>query len=289
MTKFISEQNLSTGWLAALEYLLRCKGGMDTNVIVAIRNIPEEVIAVRSALDAFIDRQKDKKNAMPVETVANTIFPQSLYLPKSGERARRHLYEQYEQAYTVIKRYPPNRRGTYFHRIIAWPGIKRNNEQLEQAKINQLERVIERLKQGLAQKRVYSSVYEVALSDVEAEQTVNIPEFSCTEEIRIQSPRLDTVFAGFPCLSHISLTWNREKLHLSAMYRNQHFIHKAYGNYVGLSRLLCFICQEVGCEPGELVCIATHADAELNMGKQVIESLIRQCKVATGALSELWA
>ena len=85
---------------------------------------------------------------------------------------------------------------------------------------------------------------------------------------------------GFPCLSHISLTLYKGRLNMTALYRNQHFIRKAYGNYLGLSRLLRFICREVGCEAGALVCVAAHADAELGNGKRDINKLVLDCREA---------
>ena len=84
----------------------------------------------------------------------------------------------------------------------------------------------------------------------------------------------------FPALSHISFTLKQGKLNLAAMYRNQHFFRKAYGNYVGLSGLMRFLCTEAGCEMGELLCIATHADAELGVVK--LRQLIEACHESEG-------
>ena len=47
-----------------------------------------------------------------------------------------------------------------------------------------------------------------------------------------------------------------------AVYRHQYLITKAYGNLVGLSRLMHFLCEQTGAECGELVVHATLADAE---------------------------
>jgi thymidylate synthase len=67
---------------------------------------------------------------------------------------------------------------------------------------------------------------------------------------------------GFPCLTHIDFTLHDGRLHCMAVYRHQYLIEKAYGNMLGLSRLLGFVCQQTGYEAGELVVHATMADAQ---------------------------
>ncbi len=267
MTKLIHAQDLSSAWLDALEHLLLC-GGKDTNVIVAIERVNEEILDIRQLLDDFLQERSGHKGEefVPVTTVANTIFPQALYQPQRGSEARTFLYQMYEQSFAIAKRFPANHYGTYFRRMVSW--------QTGQKEVNQLEAIINRLCRGLSRPNPLSSAYEIGISDV-IETDVDAPE---TGEIRIYQPDYDGRLMGFPCLSHISLTLFKKQLHLTALYRNQHFIRKAYGNYVGLSCLLRFLCQEIGCEPGELTCVASHADAELTMGKQAITSLIQHCK-----------
>src|SRR5262249_18505243 len=67
---------------------------------------------------------------------------------------------------------------------------------------------------------------------------------------------------GFPCLTHVDLTLHRGRLHATAVYRHQYLIDKAYGNLLGLSWLLQFLCQQTGYQLGELVVHATLADAQ---------------------------
>lgn len=264
--KVISENNFSLAWLKALELLLEC-GGKTSHLNVVIENVDKEDTEIRHILDDFINR----KNMTPVSTVANTIFPTALYYPTNpklmGCKARHHLYQMYEKGNVIRQRIPANRRGTYFNRMIDWTGSNGR-------KINQIERIIERLQNGLTQKKPFSSIYEMNMGGVE-ECTVD----DATEEIQIYRPDKDTSIRGFPCLSHISLTLHKGYLDMNAIYRNQYFIQKAYGNFLGLSRLLKFICQEVGCEAGELVCMASHA--ELEVGKRDIVKLIQECKEAS--------
>lgn len=262
--KVISEPNLSLGWLGALEHLLDC-GGKTTHLQIVIGNIHEENLEIRSLLDSF----SESKGVYPVSTVANTIFPAALYYPQNanleGSKAREHLYEMYRQGNKVRKRYRGNRFGTYFNRMIDWPNGTET--------VNQLERIINRLQSNITRNNALSSNYELSLDEAE--------EYSIQDDtaaIQIRQPVVDTSIMGFPCLSHISLVLDKDRLGMAAVYRNQHFIRKAYGNYLGLSRLLSFICQEVGCEAGELVCMASHADAELQRGKRDILKLVRDCR-----------
>jgi thymidylate synthase len=266
MTKLIQARNLSLAWLAGLEHLLNC-GGKDINVVVEIEQAGEEDLHIRQQLDNFLaERSIHKgKEFFPVATVANTLFPQVFYQPHRGNEARSFLYQMHEQSFSVTQRHQANYYGTYFHRMVAWEGRHRN--------VNQLEPIIHRLREASGRSNPLSSAYEIGISEVEEGKLEEAP----TEEIRIYQPGSDGRIMGFPCLSHISLTLFKGQLHLTALYRNQHFIRKAYGNYLGLSRLLLFLCQEIGCEPGGIVCIASHADAELSIGKRFIIALVQQC------------
>ena len=135
---------------------------------------------------------------------------------------------------------------------------------------NQLEDLIVRMERQLALVGPKSSIYELALSTV-------------TGDLRIQLPDRDRSIMGFPCLSHISLTMNDDTVHLTAQYRNQHFIRKALGNYVGLSHLCRFVATEVGLEAGNVCCVAAHADAELGLGiggRSRYRQLLEDCQEA---------
>jgi thymidylate synthase len=247
MAVLINESDMSVAWLKSITYLLE-KGGRDVNLSVVFKNIHENH-GIRETLDEFLleSCRLGKQDVASVYTVANTLFPKELYLPKLGEKAREHLYEMHRLGYEYGKRLPANSSGTYFHRMTHW---EENG-----ARINQLENIIQRLKRQYTSNRRWSSIYEMTTSS-------KLDELS--EDVRIYNPLKDRKIMGFPCLSHISITLSDSYLHLTALYRNQHFIRKAYGNYLGLSHLLQYICDATGFLPGEIMCIASHADAELH-------------------------
>lgn len=272
MAIMVSERNLSLAWLAAVEHLL-AGGGRDVNLSVAIERPGEEDPTIRNALDALLAERRSSS----VATVATTIFPEGLYHPRLGEGARRHLYAMYEEGWPVIQRHPSNRSGTYFRRLTAWPG--------RAGLVNQIERTVQRLRNQLGHRGTLSSVYEVGISDPEDDEPTSA-------DLRVYDPGHDTQLRGFPCLSHVSLTLVDRRLHMTALYRNQHFVRKAYGNYVGLSRLLFFLCKEASCEPGELLCVATHADAEINgggFGRHELAGLVELCRTGSRTSSGLVA
>ncbi len=273
MITTIQEPNFSVAWLTALEHLLAC-GGRDVHLTVAFDHAGAEQRDIRRLLDRFLAEQRSQR-VLPVRTVANTIFPHALYRPDLGDQARSHLYRTAQLGRAVSSRHSANKRGTYFGRLMAWPG--------SQPPVNQLERTIERLKRQLASGGPKSSAYELSLADAGCDPAADGQEvYDSTGEMLMYLPGKDTLIMGFPCLSHISLTLVQRQLHLSATYRNQHFIRKAYGNYLGLHNLLGFIAGEAGCSPGKVICVATHADAELGsgrgFGKQALSELARECR-----------
>ena len=278
MAKSVQAANISTGWLAALEHLLRFEGN-DIHLLVGIRKPGEEDPRVRKILDEFLAAQ----HLQPISTVASTIFPQVLYQPKAGNAARSRLYQSYEQIYPILRRHPANHRGTYFYRLIHWLG--------REEPLNQLEQTIQRLKVQVSRRNPLSSAYEVSMGVLE-DDSCNSLEIAGADktDLQIAYPGIDNSQMGFPCLSHISLTFFEQRLHMLAIYRNQFFISKAYGNYVGLSRLLHFICHEISCEPGELTCLAAHADAELGrtgLGKKNLLNLVQACRRAIDHVEQI--
>ena len=253
MATLINADNLSDGWLDAVQFL-RKSGRKVVHLSVAINRPGCEDSDIRRMLDAALAIGKKQS----VSTVANTVFPDALYLPERlREKARDHFYENVRLLSSVAKRHKSNVYGRYIDRLITWQGTTRQ--------VNQLELTVQRLRSELGNGNTKSSRYEIGI--------VSPDDFVCPgSDLRIQQPDYDTRTMGFPCLSHISLTVVDRKLNLTALYRNQYFFQKAYGNYLGLSRLMRFFCIEADCEMGELLCIATHADLEA--GYQDLDKLL---------------
>lgn len=267
MAELISGDTLSSAWLSALDHLADTDDGKGVNLAVAFTGSSEQR-PIRTALDAFIAEwrlQRRKPKIYPVATVANTLFPQALYRGNAGDAARQRLYHLNERSMRVQRRL--REKDTYFNRFVSWPG--------RETTINQLEHVISRLKAQLAavdRKGPLSSAYELAASMPD--------DFAFDAELRVNTPGIDNTPIGSPCLSQVSFTLVHGRIHMTALYRNQDFVSRGYGNYLGLARIGSFIGREVGCELGEVLCVASHADAGFGQyGKGRVQELVKRCRV----------
>jgi hypothetical protein len=270
----IVNDNLSLAWNDALQHLV-AHGGKCVHLVVAVRRpLDPEAQEVRSTLDDFIAEHRRKDGRVwPVSTVANTMFPAAFYRP-GQENARERLYELHATAQRMQQRLhdPEN----YFNRLVAYPG--RDGEPF-----NQLEYIVDRLLQQRRPRKggrggPLSSAYEVGLT---------VPDGG---ELRVQAPGKDRKLMSFPCLSQISFTLDGEVLNLAALYRNQYFVSRAYGNYIGLARIGGFIAQEVGVELGEVLCVATHADAQFgDFTKGRVEQLARSLRAVVNPIETVGA
>jgi thymidylate synthase len=197
-----------------------------------------------SGLEKLLDDYMAPRGGWTVLTVANTIFADELYDRALGDEALTQFCEWYLDGLAVSRRASPG--GEYCERIVAWEG--RDGEI-----VNQLLFVAERLKSYVdpaKPKYNYSSVYEIGIEH---------PSL----DLRTHMPGQNLGLYAFPCLSHISLTAKGEKLHLTALYRNQHLLAKAYGNYLGLTRLCSALCHHTGLQFGSVTVVATHADSQV--------------------------
>lgn len=156
--------------------------------------------------------------------VANTLFPLRLAI---GSPSRAALYARYLERHDRAHRWARGRNtwGTYFERLVRFPTDE----------VNQLERAITKL---LTWPRNTTGL---------------VFHLSCPAT---DSPRT----RGGPCWHFGELLWNPGgTLDLVVTYRNHDFFNKVLGNFVGLGRLLRFICAEAGKQPGQLVCHSVHA------------------------------
>lgn len=261
MAVHVDEHDLSSAWVTAFDRLLACDGEL-VNLVVTVRSPRTTIEVVTDEVADFLASRR-RENAGTrnrvelLSSVANTIFPQSLY--RQGDRER--LYRLEEEAWAVDRRRNP--RGTYFRRMVAYPVSTSGADQ----SVNQLERVVRKLAAIRRRGNRTANMFEVGVVDVSDQDA--------GDQVAIHSPLKDTSEYGFPCLSHVSFTLADGQLHLTALYRNHGFVRRAYGNYLGLSRLLDFVATEAGWPAGELTCVSTHADAEIHKGRGFGKSALR--------------
>jgi thymidylate synthase len=219
-----SQKSISEAWGKAFLKLYK-KNEISPLIISATGfdnslNIPEDQ-KIREALDqSLMD-----SNQNSVNTVANTIFPWSLWNPN---KSRKELYLRHIKILPSIESCRANQRGHYFRRMIAYEN--------EGEKINQIEKVLD-----LWNKSGRHSGLQLAFFDPKKDHIIN-------------------PYMGFPCLHQISIDYygskGKDGMGLTAFYGTQHLYRKAYGNYLGLCRLGKFLAKEMNLKFVRFNCIA---------------------------------
>jgi thymidylate synthase len=182
--------------------------------------------AVISLVDRFL---RSYESTYPIKTVANTIFPQSLYAKHGSPK----FYDEYHNGYDHLT--DTRRWGRYFERMTR-------HKLLDGSTYNPLQELIEKISSRSESKAIYKSAYELAVYD----------------------PLLDRrMFRGSQCLSFLSFKLHPENgLTLTAIYRNHAYITRLLGNLIGLGELMGFVANETGLEVGSLTVISTHAEID---------------------------
>lgn len=250
---------LSEAWLRTLDLVAATHGRL-VHVVTTITEPGAEDDRIRAAIDAVLHGGTGRRARQSVDTVAGTIFPSDLYRavpyawdPGLGEAeaaeldaAAADLYADYEDMLPLLLTADGNHSGTYFSRMITWPGKEPNG-------VNQLAERIRYLRGHRARGVTANNAADIALGgEADMERDIGVEVYSPTDRRQ----------RGFPCLVHIDLTLLDGRLSMLAVYRHQFLVTKAYGNLVGLSSLLRFLAQQTGYAVGELVIHATLADDE---------------------------
>jgi len=179
----------------------------------------------------FCHRRVSPDISKSVYDVANTIFPSTSPL-HSGDLDL--FISHYKKVYERGQRRYPQAWGTYFLRLVAFGDGKEN----------QLRKVMHALANWKNHPR---AAFVLHLSSTD-----------------LDNPRP----RGGPCLQYVQFIRNEDKvLSLSAVYRSHDYFQKALGNFVGLTRLLRFVCNHSGMQPGTLTCLSTYASLQNQQAK----------------------
>jgi thymidylate synthase len=242
-------------WLAAVKAVDGSPDHEAHNVIIDVANPGLDITRAHPIVKIVDDFMCAR--AKSVLTVANTIFPQSVYERYGAPELFRAFQER---ILPRVRKKGERWSGYYFERLINYPA--RNGEP-----INQLWNVVERIRSN----NPANNKYEVVVFDPERDTD--------------KSPY------GGQCLSFMSfklITGGPEKrLALTAMYRNHYYIEKLLGNLIGLGRLMEFVAKEAGVGLGPLTVHSTHAEIDQPKKPKATRgdllALISQCE-ATMAL-----
>jgi len=180
---------------------------------------------------SFCHRRVSPDISKSVYDVANTIFPSN---SKWHVGDLHRFFAHYRNVYERGQRRHPHAWGTYFLRLIAFG----------KGKENQLGKVIE----GLANwKSKPKAAFVLHLSSTE-----------------LDNPRP----LGAPCWQYAQfIRSGGDVLSLSAVYRSHDYFQKALGNFVGLTRLLRFVCERSQMKSGTLTCLSTYASLQNKQAK----------------------
>ena len=243
------QRGCASAWLEATRSVNSRPGHEAHNVIIGIANpvvLTTQDLAIVKLVDTFL---RDHE-CHPVETVANTIFPQALYQLYGSPK----FYEVYlENVYPRIKKSQGDW-GRYFERMVSFPLDKKGK------KIKPLEDLVSKMKQHVGDDRCFKNIYELTIYD----------------PIRDAGPVMNR-----QCLSFLSFKLTDDKprkLLLTALYRNHYYIERLLGNLIGLGRLMKFVADEVGVDVGDLTIISTHAEIDNPGSRQAIHKLLDDCQ-----------
>lgn len=226
----IERANLSIAWAEAfLALMAPGSTGVDP-LLVTATGIDGGRIQEHEDIRRMLDESLAPHNSS-CRTVANTVFPESLWNPL---QEREMLYDRYNNhAWPRVKKCAANHRGTYFRRLIAF-GTE--NEE----PVNQLEHVIKTWHKGNHR----HSALQLSVFDPRRDHT------DCRQ-------------MGFPCLHQVCFTPlganGSQGLAVTGFYATQHIYEKAYGNYLGLCRLGHFVAHEMNLRLVRMTCIAATA------------------------------
>lgn len=175
----------------------------------------------------LVDRSPNRfaVGADDIRDVANTIFPSKL---AARYPDREQLYRRYVYVHDRARCMGRGRGtwGTYFERLVRFPPDN----------VNQLERVVQKLRNWTV-RNTTGLVFHLSSPAVDAPRT-----------------------RGSPCWHFGEILWNEGNvLDLVVVYRNHDYFNKVLGNFIGLGRLLNFICSETGKASGSLICHSVHA------------------------------
>ena len=209
------------------------KNGKRTGLILHIRK-PQ---MLNSKDLARFDPKSYNNNLMSLSDVANTIFPEST---DRWDLSVAGFSSYYSNIYKRFHKRNPHTWGYYFQRLVEF-GPK---------KINQLERVITKLNLW---EYDYHAALVIHLSSAETDKP---------------RPR------GAPCLQYLQLgKADENRLGMIVVYRSHDYFSKALGNFLGLTRLLHFICKKCGAMPGSITCLSSYA--YLSENKELTREMLK--------------
>ncbi len=220
MAHLIQSNNCLTAWRDVCKHIIQ--NGDGVNLLVQIDN---PIAYTQAQLDEITN--SGIISATTVSDVINTIFPARFYSRHTALPIQQ-FYDLHELLYIrgkQIHRKNRSRWGNYFLRFTKF-GANR---------LNQLQPIID----GINNRQNHQKAcYIMHVSSIDYDNNTRI--------------------IGNPCLQYVQFGVFNNSLNLAAVYRNHDFLTKGLGNYIGLSKLLEFVCLQTGSNIGSLSCQSMH-------------------------------
>jgi hypothetical protein len=231
---------ISSVWKEAMRALVAPGESEVVPLVVTIDKFDQDNLPVEDSLDRrLLDAFMSHAHLQSIETVANTIFPLSLW---NSNKPAAELYDRYKRILPHLKKGSrKNRRGLYFERMITGgpPGEE-----------NQLEF-------GLSHYTARAGTRRSML------------------QVGIFQPKIDhsnAAYLGFPCLQQVSFAPTADGVSVCAFCAVQYMVERAYGNYMGLCRLGRFVAHRLELPLASVTCIA--GIAQLDRDKRSLRNLL---------------
>jgi hypothetical protein len=238
-----TQHSCARAWVTAAKMII-ANGDEAYNVVIDVEDACTHEDC-DNAVITLVDKFLKVHDEYPIISVANTIFPQSVYQAYGVPDFYKVDHRDYDRL-TVTKRW-----GRYFERMTR-------HRKADGGTYNPLQCLIDKLRRQENAEKRYKAAYELAVYD----------------------PLLDGRFLrGGQCLSFLSFKLHPERgLMLTAMYRNHTYITRCLGNLIGLGRLLAFVAKEANLKVGPLTCVSTHAELDTGSGWGIKDAreLVRQ-------------
>ena len=224
---------LGEAWLKAVQLAMNSQTHEVSPLTVRFKAVESDSSPEDDGLRVALNQTLEANGCATVETVANTLFPKSLWNPS---KPRGYLFKRYARILPVLRRDSRNRRGLYFERLISYPGTRGTTGK------NQLDHIIQTFTSGNHRR----SALQASV---------------CYPPTDLNHARQQ----GFPCLQQVAFGHNigRGTLTITGFYAMQYIFERAYGNYLGLARLGEFMAHEMKLQLEQVICFASVARLEI--------------------------
>ena len=238
---FIQDTDLAHAWARAFLEAMKPGRGEILPLVVTVTGFADDRPTENPAIRCALDEALLKMGEFSCDTVASTIFPQSLRNP---EESRDQLFERYRRILPRLRKMEKrNRYGLYFERLIDFGPQK----------INQLDHIISTYQGGNHRRSsLQASIFDPAVDHTNQRQR------------------------GFPCMQQIAFApYGDGELAITGFYAIQHLFERAYGNYLGLCNLGRFVAHELDLRLTQMTCVAGVAKIG-NVNKADLRDLLRK-------------